>query len=102
MCTVAAAAAATSMLKEMQDDLSALKRMRTASRPSWWDSAGKHLTAYDIHSRWGIWPTAILRVLRICDVAAASCVTVAEWGNLWPIEEVKHICHALEYLVHGK
>lgn len=101
LTTVAAGITASCFLTDLGADLSALKRDSRIRQTCWWDTYGDTLTAYDVHTRWGVWPSSLLRVLHLCGVSAANSIHAPDWAMLAKIQEIKEICHALEYLVHG-
>ena len=101
MCAVAAGCYAISELHTWRHALSSLKRSGVGSGISWWDQHSTNLSAYDIHSRWGVWPSSISKVLELAGVIDQSKAACATWKDICGLESTKHVCHALEYLVHS-
>lgn len=101
MCAVAAGCYAMSELHAWRHALTSLKRSGMGSCTSWWDQHSANLSAYDIHSRWGVWPSSISKLLELAGVLDESKAACATWNDICGLESTKHVCHALEYLVHS-
>lgn len=101
LCAVAAGCAALKLLEGMHAGHAELVEHSARMRTCWWDTCAKNMTAYDVHLRWGVWPSAIQRVLELAEVPSIKLQATWTWGQLAGLNCVKHVCHALEYLVHG-
>lgn len=101
LCTVAAGCTALHLLDEMHAGHSQLVEHSARMRTCWWDISAASMTAYDVHLRWGVWPSAIQRVLELASIPGMTRQSSWTWSELAGLKCVKHVCHALEYLVHG-
>ena len=101
VCAVAVGMGAASILEEWQAAHAHVWRQSTQNRVSWWQSTAHKMSAYDVHLRWGIWPSAIQRILELARVPDCPPRHIDSWSELVKIKSVKLICHTLEYLVHG-